>query len=96
MNEIIRLKGYSKTDHYVKLNAIGMHATMHLLNLLWQDKTCIGLAKVKYDTTHNTITIDTKDYKYEFENVPLQWNGDIDIATLYKQHIQLLKESEVI
>lgn len=51
MNEIIRLKGYSKTDCCTKLNAIGMHATMHLLNLLWQDKTCIGLAKVKYDTT---------------------------------------------
>ena len=96
MNKVIELKGYSKENNYIKLNAIGMHATMHLLNLLWQDKTCIGLAKVKYDTTRNTITIDTKDYRYEFTNVPLQWNGEIDILALYSQHIQLLKESEVI
>ena len=90
----IELKCYTKLD-YIVMESNGLHATLHLLELLWNDKTMIQLNKVKYDTQNNIVTIITNDYRYEFTNVPLQWDGRIDIHTIYSQHIQTLKESEV-
>lgn len=91
----MEVKCYTKLD-FVVLDSKGMNAFMILTQLLWQDKTMINLCKTKYDTQNNTITIVTKDYKYEFINVPLQWDGNIDTHLIYGQHIQNLKESEVI
>ena len=67
----IELKCYTKLD-YIVMESNGLHATLHLLELLWNDKTMIQLNKVKYDTQNNTVTIITNDYRYEFTNVPLQ------------------------
>lgn len=91
MDNIIEVKCYDY-DNNIIMTAQGQHATMQLINILWQDKTCIKLAKVKYDTKDNTITIKTNLFTYEFTNVPLQWDGNIDTSTLYMQHMQQLKQ----
>lgn len=95
MDKIIEMKCYDSNNNVV-IDSIGQHATMHLLNLLWRDKTCIRLTKVKYSTKDNSITIKTIGYTYEFKNVPMQWDGDIDTYKLYAQHIQQLKQANVI
>lgn len=91
----MEVKCYTKLD-YIVLDAIGMHAFMVLTQLLWQDKTAMKLCKIKYDTQKGTITVKTNEFRYEFENVPLQWDGNIDTHAIYGRHIQKLKESEVI
>lgn len=95
MDKIIEVKCYDDNNNIV-MHAQGQHATMQLLNILWQDKTCVKLAKVKYNTKDNSITVKTNLYTYEFNNVPLQWDGNIDISQLYMQHIQQLKQDNVI
>lgn len=92
---MIELNCYDNNDNIV-LHATGQHATMQLLNILWQDKTCIKIAKVKYNTNQGKIIFKTNDYEYEFTNVPLQWDGNIDTSKLYMQHIQQLKQANVI
>lgn len=91
----MEVKCYTNLD-FVVLDASGMHAFMILTQLLWQDKTTINLCKIKYNIQKNTITVKTRDFRYEFKNVPLQWDGNIDTHLVYGKHIQELKESEVI
>ena len=94
--EKLEVTGYSLENEFAVLDASGMHAFMILTQLLWNNKIGTDIAKVKYDTTKRTITITTKQFKYEFTNVPLQWGGTIDTHQVYANHIQELKESEVI
>lgn len=91
----MEVKCYTKLD-YIVLDSKGMNAFMILTQLLWQDKTMIHLCKIKYNAQEGTITIKTNEYRYEFKNVPLQWDGNIDTHAVYGRHIQSLKESEVI
>lgn len=96
MENKIEVKGYSNINNNIVLHAQGIQAFMHLTQLLWQDKTCMQLARVAYDIQKKTVTVKTRDITYEFINVPLQWDGNIDTHTIYANHIQDLKESEVI
>ena len=92
----MQVKGYSNEDKFIVLTSQGMNAFMLLTSLLWNDKTDSDNAKVEYNTVKKTITIVTKQFTYEFTNVPLQWGGGIDTHTVYAQHYQKLLESEVI
>lgn len=94
--EKLQAKGYSKENNFVVVDVQGLHALMLLTTLLWQAKTDMNTAKVKYNVQKKTITVITKDFRYEFENVSLQWDGNIDTHFIYAQHIQELKETEVI
>ena len=93
--EELEVKCYTNLD-FIVLDAQGISAFMILAQLLWQDKTMMKLCKIKYNTQKGTITIKTNEYRYEFKNVPLQWDGNIETNIIYKNHIQKLKESEVI
>lgn len=94
--ENLQVKGYAKENNFIVVSAQGMHAFMLLTTLLWQDKTCMYKAKINYNVQKKTITVTSNNVKYVFENVPLQWDGNIDTHLIYAQHIQELKESEVI
>lgn len=94
--EKLQAKGYSKENNFMVLNVQGLHALMLLTTLLWQGKTNIDTTKVKYNVQKKTITVITKEFRYEFENVSLQWDGNIDTHLIYAQHIQELKEMEVM
>lgn len=94
--EDLQVKGYAKENNYIVVSAQGMHAFMLLTTLLWQDKSGMYTARAKCDIQKKTITITSNDIKYVFENVPLQWDGNIDTHLIYAKHIQDLKESEVI
>lgn len=94
--ENLQVTGYSEKNNFIILNNKGMNAFMLLATLLWQDKTSICKAKINYNIQKKTITIKSNDFKYEFENVPLQWDGNIDTHLIYAKHIQELKETEVI
>ena len=95
--EKLELKAYTKTHKKIVLDSIGMHAFMHLTTLLWNSKTKVeAIEKLDYNIQKHTITIVTKDYIYEFANVPIQWDGRIDTHIIYTNHIEDLKESGVI
>lgn len=93
--ENLQANGYTKENNIV-VSAQGMHAFMLLTTLLWQDKSDMYTAKTKCDIQKKTITVVSNNIKYIFENVPLQWDGNIDTHLIYAKHIQELKESEVI
>lgn len=94
--ENLQVKGYAKENNFIVVSAQGMHAFMLLTTLLWQDKSGIYTARAKCDTQKKTITVTSNNIKYIFENVPLQWDGNIDTHLFYAQHIQDLKDKEVI
>ena len=93
--ENLQVKGCTKENNIVA-SAQGMHAFMLLTALLWQDKSGMYKAKINYNVQKKIITVTSNNVKYVFENVPLQWDGSIDTHLIYAQHIQELKESEVI
>lgn len=90
------VKGYSLENDFIVLDAQGMQAFMLLSKLLWQDKTKMDNVKIDYNVQKQTIVATTKQFKYIFENVPLQWDGNIDNSTIYANHIQELRDGEVI
>lgn len=87
--EKLKVKAYTKEKNIV-LDAQGTSAVMQLLNLLWQNKAIIHTFRSCYDIQNKTITIkdDTNltfgELTYIFENVPLQWDGNIDTSLLHK------------
>ena len=94
--EKIEMNGYSLENNFIMLTSSGMQAFMRLASLLWQDKTKVDKNIVEYDIHKNTVIVLTKKYKYVFKNVPIQWDGNLDIYSVYANHIQDLKKSEVI
>lgn len=94
--EEMNVKCYRKDNNFIVLDSQGMNAFMHLTQLLWNDKTNVDKTKIDYNIQKHTIIATTKEFKYIFENVPMQWDGRIDTSTIYTQHIQKLKESKVI
>lgn len=93
--ENLKLKCYTKENKNIVLDSQGMHAMLHLTTLLWNDQMKIEKI-IKLKTQKDNITIHTATHIYEFENVPIQWDGRIDTSTLYVNHIQELKSKEVI
>lgn len=92
----LTVKGYSLENDFIVLDAQGMQAFMLLSKLLWQDKTKMDKVKIDYNVQKQIIVATTKQFKYTFENVPLQWDGNIDNSTIYANHIQELRDGEVI
>jgi hypothetical protein len=90
------VKGYSLENDFIVLDAQGMQAFMLLSKLLWQDKTKMDNVKIDYNVQKQIIVATTTQFKYTFENVPLQWDGNIDNSTIYANHIQELRDGEVI
>lgn len=93
---MMELKGTNPENGYIVRHAQGMHALIVLTSVLWRDKTKMTKCKVDYNTQAGTITIATAEFNYEFTNVPLQWDGNIDLYRVYADHIQELKDKEVI
>lgn len=86
----MQCKGYTN-DNFIVLDSQGITAFMILSQLLWQDKTCMKLAKIAYNTQKGEITVKTRDFIYKFTNVPLYWDGSIDTHTVCAQYFQELK-----
>lgn len=92
---MIQLRAQSLHGDTTVLHSQGLHATLHLLELLWNDKSKYEKATVDYSMS-GTITITTKSHKYTFENVPMYWDGTINTSDIYQRHIHELKDKEVI
>ena len=93
---MVEVKTTNPANGYVMGHAQGMHAIMVLTSALWSDKTKMAKCKVDYNVQAGTVTIANAEYKYEFTNVPLLWDGSIDLYRVYVDYIQELRDKEVI
>lgn len=84
----MEVKGFSKENNFCVLHANSISAERILTKLLFDaylQKEINTKVQYKYNgATPNAqkITIKTKDFVYQFTDVPTQWDGSFDIDKL--------------